>query len=364
MDMIMSESESSESDTEDTSSGPGSVTNAQQQQQSLRFECPDDFIQVEYNKDLSSVAIEDIGSNKELWLIRTPYSNFDPSKFDGQTFIMNGMQSVRHGNDSDMTYEVHSSTTEHAETDNLTILLPSRISKQLVPAPPISGQMSFIQSIIVPPMHLPPPSKPKFTELPDGLKLRYKPFGSTTPRKSRKHKGKDKKHKRSLANENTTESDATKAKDRKKKKKDKEKEKKHKESSVLYSPASDSDNAKTDKHTRVKQRSSLSPRSPKGQIQNDLSVGQKPHSSKPNVDFVNIELKSEQSTSNNETAEEFGSGKKKSKRDRKRKLAETGDDNDTESKIKMIMKVPSHESNMDDTTPEQKKKKKKKKKHK
>ncbi|XP_070569418.1 DNA-directed RNA polymerase I subunit RPA34-like [Ptychodera flava] len=171
------ESESESEVEADSNEGPPPT------QTKMKFDCPDDFAEVSYH-DSSGPTVEDVGSGKELWLIRMPY-NFDASKLNGQTVVLDGSQRILQEGDSDIAYEVQSSTTKLSETSNLNVLLPSKKSKRLAPAPPISGQMNIIQSIDIPPMKIPQPPAPKYTELPEGVKLRYKPFGSLTPTPSK-----------------------------------------------------------------------------------------------------------------------------------------------------------------------------------
>ncbi|XP_070571005.1 protein FAM133-like [Ptychodera flava] len=171
------ESESESEVEADSNEGPPPT------QTKMKFDCPDDFAEVSYH-DSSGPTVEDVESGKELWLIRMPY-NFDASKLNGQTVVLDGSQRILQEGDSDIAYEVQSSTTKLSETSNLSVLLPSRKSKRLAPAPPISGQMNIIQSIDIPPMKIPQPPAPKYTELPEGVKLRYKPFGSLMPTPSK-----------------------------------------------------------------------------------------------------------------------------------------------------------------------------------
>ncbi|XP_070558572.1 protein FAM133-like [Ptychodera flava] len=337
-------------------------------QTKMKFDCPDDFAEVSYH-DSSGPTVEDIGPGKELWLIRMPH-NFDASKLNGQTVVLDGTQRIRQEGDSDIAYEVQSSTTKLSETSNLSVLLPSRKSKRLAPAPPISGQMNIIQSIVIPPMKIPQPPAPKYTELPEGLKLRYKPFGSLTPTPSKADTNRQQKDdnlgrkSKRLAEENEEESVETEVDASKKKKKKKKKRKTEEREEPVVETQTPNLRKKSDRGRKtetVTEHSSTKTESPNTMKMNDLSKTNKGEpashpgrTKEKSFDFTNIELKEEISSSNNETDEVSKREKKKRKKDKKRKMTDEKNELTSEPKLQ---KLSDH--SREGNTKKHKKKKKK-----
>ncbi|XP_006811615.1 DNA-directed RNA polymerase I subunit RPA34-like [Saccoglossus kowalevskii] len=195
----------------------------QQTEDKLRYGCPEDFVQV-LHKVNPSVCIEDINNdNNEVWLIKAPY-NFNPAQLSGQTVVLNGTQKIANDPDSAIDYEVQAVTGNQSKCKNLNLLLPSKKTSTLVPALPIKGQMSILQSVKQPPVDIPSPAVPMYTQLPEGLKVRYTPFGCGPDRNKRLGQS-------IPVAGNTTEVDKT-ARERKKKKKKRKSEKYQLESNV------------------------------------------------------------------------------------------------------------------------------------
>lgn len=123
-------------------------------QKDLRSQCPVGFEAVNLDDSNKCPALEDVLSDHDhssLWLMRVPY-DFNLESLTGQTVILNGSQALS----PDITqgrekrYEMHSRAGSTAELSSFTVLLPSSKQKSFCSAGTFSGQMSVIQSVVVP----------------------------------------------------------------------------------------------------------------------------------------------------------------------------------------------------------------------
>lgn len=122
----------------------------------LRFQCPVGFEAVNLDDTNNCPLLEDVVTdhdNSSLWLMKVPY-DFNLESLTGQTVILNGSQhlslDVTQGREK-KRYEMHSRAGSTAELSSLTVLLPSSKRKSFCSAGTFSGQMSVIQSVVVPP---------------------------------------------------------------------------------------------------------------------------------------------------------------------------------------------------------------------
>lgn len=151
----------------------------------LRSECPVGFEPVNFNDLDDCPAIEDDSSS--LWLIKVPH-DFDVSTLSGQEVILNGScnlpASCISSKNQDKKYEVHSKANEAAELPSYSVLLPSPRKKTLRAASTISGQISVVQSLTVPPPVLPEDTS-NLTALRRQMHSKYikkwEPFGYRDP---------------------------------------------------------------------------------------------------------------------------------------------------------------------------------------
>ncbi|XP_057296811.1 transcriptional regulator ATRX homolog [Hydractinia symbiolongicarpus] len=134
-------------------------------------------------------CLETFHSNrKELVLIAAP-ADFDVAQLKGETVILNGSTPLTKLNDQEeetMQWELHSTRTTNQQHSNL--LLPSKIEcKHSIQGPGLGVSVNVVRSMKIP--HIKYPKKQKeITRLPkpDYLRIRWKPFGSGKPMKSKK----------------------------------------------------------------------------------------------------------------------------------------------------------------------------------
>lgn len=122
----------------------------------LRSQCPVGFEAVNLDDTNNCPLLEDVVSDQDkssLWLLKVPY-DFNLESLTGQTVILNGSQhlslDVTQGREK-KRYEMHSRAGSTAELSSFTVLLPSSKRKSFCSAGTFSGQMSVIQSVVVPP---------------------------------------------------------------------------------------------------------------------------------------------------------------------------------------------------------------------
>lgn len=122
----------------------------------LRSQCPVGFEAVNLDDTNNCPLLEDVVTdrdNSSLWLMKVPY-DFNLESLTGQTVILNGSQhlslDVTQGREK-KRYEMHSRAGSTAELSSFTVLLPSSKRKSFCSAGTFSGQMSVIQSVVVPP---------------------------------------------------------------------------------------------------------------------------------------------------------------------------------------------------------------------
>ncbi|XP_078595024.1 DNA-directed RNA polymerase I subunit RPA34-like [Branchiostoma floridae x Branchiostoma japonicum] len=213
-------SDSEESDI----SGPDSPQ-ASSGQGPLRFECPVNFSRVttrtgkQGGQDLlTSDCLHT--ADQELWVIRAP-KDFDPKCLSGQKVKLHKGATVE--TEAGSRYDLQmTKNTQHLQQDGLTLLLPSELDGRLESVPHMHGEINILQSVAVPSVTIPPPAPPLNTQLPQGLRPRFKPFGwrepkpvnghVSTQRRASGHSDKKKRKKRKHDIEDVEEVDSSKKK--------------------------------------------------------------------------------------------------------------------------------------------------------
>jgi len=156
----------------------------------LRSRCPVGFEAVNIADSRECPVLEDVLSNNDdssLWLIKVPY-DFDLSSLSGHNVVLNGSQDLpSDAQNTDKRYEVQSRTNCGAELSSFTVLLPSSKKKSLCAAGSVSGQMSVIRSVSVPPATLPESSLSVQRQPPSQFIKKWKPFGYRQPRRKFQH---------------------------------------------------------------------------------------------------------------------------------------------------------------------------------
>lgn len=155
----------------------------------LRSRCPVGFEAVNIDDSGECPALEDVLSDNDndndkssLWLIKVPY-DFDLSSLSGRNIVLNGSQDLlpSGAQNTNKRYEVQSRTDCGAELSSFTVLLPSVEKQSLCAAGSVSGQMSVIQSVSVPPATLPESSLSVQRQPPSQVIKKWKPFGYRNP---------------------------------------------------------------------------------------------------------------------------------------------------------------------------------------
>lgn len=157
----------------------------------LRSRCPVGFEAVNIDDSRECPVLEDVLSDNDkssLWLIKVPY-DFDVSSLSGRNIVLNGSQDLlpSGAQNTGKRYEVQSRTDCGAELSSFTVLLPSVEKKSFCAAGSVSGQMSVIQSVSVPPATLPESSLSVQRQSPSQVIKRWKPFGYRNPRRKINH---------------------------------------------------------------------------------------------------------------------------------------------------------------------------------
>ncbi|XP_041377915.1 muscle M-line assembly protein unc-89-like [Gigantopelta aegis] len=188
----------------------------------LSYKCPEDFTPFSFeNSSLEYVSSEDYSLDScKLFLIKAP-ANFPISRLPSK-IVLNGVQSF---SCNKTPYEVHSFLDE--EKSSLTSLVHNSDTHRLEQGPSFVGQIHVMQSLSVP--HEPNTSsapEPQHVPFPEGLRVRYTPFGSADPVcfskehvRASKSKKKPKKAKDVQADVTDSVCDSSKEKKEKKKKK-------------------------------------------------------------------------------------------------------------------------------------------------
>ena len=140
------------------------------------------------NVNESTLTSEDLESRKkQLWLIKVPYE-FDVSKLSGTSMVLNGSQDLPVRETNDKRYESRSSKYKQDESCQFKMVVPSKTKGCLNVAKDFVGHMDIIQTVKVPALNYPPATPPMYTDIPKGLKPRWKPFGHRTPQKINEQK--------------------------------------------------------------------------------------------------------------------------------------------------------------------------------
>ncbi|XP_014770312.1 DNA-directed RNA polymerase I subunit RPA34 [Octopus bimaculoides] len=180
------------------------------------YECPRNF-QVECvgkeSLKLSDVKNDDI----ELWLIKSPV-DFDISRLSGHK-IKNKFNIHLEGNDN-IKYVVRKNQNT-SELDSYQCLFPHDTKESFAVGPSLQGQLDITKVHKIPTstdVQIPTKTQPHF---PSGLKQRYVPFGSSSPKQfTKKRKSVKKDTEKCEAEINGFEEGSTKKKKHKKSKKE------------------------------------------------------------------------------------------------------------------------------------------------
>ncbi|XP_060744724.1 CD3e molecule, epsilon associated protein [Tachysurus vachellii] len=154
-----------------------SSTSSQDKEKDSRYECPADFVPLQYSCTEKSVL--EGGENTELWLIKAP-ARFNPSSLAGLKVSLSGMEMIQSTDTSPRIYSVLSSRS--GPTD-LCLLTSSSKEQSASPcASGFAGILSISESYgdcsgNQSPIPIPAAPAPSF---PPGLKQRFQPFGSST----------------------------------------------------------------------------------------------------------------------------------------------------------------------------------------
>ncbi|XP_027003265.1 CD3e molecule, epsilon associated protein [Tachysurus fulvidraco] len=143
-----------------------------------RYECPADFVPLQYSRTEKSVL--EGGENTELWLIKAP-ARFKPSSLEGLKVSLSGMEMIQSTDTSPRIYSVLSSSS--GPTDLCLLTSSSKEQRASPCASGFAGILSISESYgdcsgNQSPIPIPAAPAPSF---PPGLKQRFQPFGSSTP---------------------------------------------------------------------------------------------------------------------------------------------------------------------------------------
>ncbi|XP_046839827.1 uncharacterized protein LOC124434011 [Xenia sp. Carnegie-2017] len=133
-----------------------------------------------------TLTLEDLNSKKkQLWLIKVPY-HFDVSKLSGTNVALNEYITLSLKDDnqnSEKKFEIFPSKYKDDNSFGYNIFVPSKEKKTLNVAKEFYGHLDIIEKVSVPKLSYPSAAPPMYTEIPNGLKARWKPFGYKTPKK-------------------------------------------------------------------------------------------------------------------------------------------------------------------------------------
>jgi len=160
----------------------------------MSSQCPVGYELVNLDDSVDCPTVEDVfpgDDNSSLFLIKFP-PDFDMSSLSGQDVVLNGSQDlVPTGNrNNNKRYELQSKVDCSAELSSFSALLPSSQSKSLYAASAISGQMSVIRTVSVPPPTLPDScvSQAVQRQSHNEYVKKWKPFGYRKPPPKSKEK--------------------------------------------------------------------------------------------------------------------------------------------------------------------------------
>lgn len=150
-----------------------------------RFSVPQLFEDADISRNTCPIDLPDVSrSRKEVWLIRAPL-NFDGSVLNDVTLDLEG-DSVEFSsvNQDTKKYEaVAVRELQENEAQSPYLLLPSTEMKTLDPGPAFRGQIIIMESLnsqsSLP--ELPDIKPSQAPKMPEGLRQRFKPYGSDEP---------------------------------------------------------------------------------------------------------------------------------------------------------------------------------------
>ncbi|XP_043976054.1 CD3e molecule, epsilon associated protein [Gambusia affinis] len=173
----------SSSSSEDETDNVATETTKRQKEparKTARLECPEDFVSFCHVPCRSTLADNLRNNENELWLIKAPAS-FDPLCFSGVQVPLSGLQTLKVPGPVQQSYSVLASSRPN---DLHLLTSDSRTSDGFVFAPAFSGLLNICESYgdaggeraprVVPAAPAP--------AVPSGLKQRFHPFGSKTPK--------------------------------------------------------------------------------------------------------------------------------------------------------------------------------------
>ncbi|XP_030008906.1 DNA-directed RNA polymerase I subunit RPA34 isoform X2 [Sphaeramia orbicularis] len=155
----------------------------------MRYQCPADFVSFSH-KTCSSTLTNALKKNHaELWLIKAP-SSFNPERFRGLQVPLSGLQTLKvpaaeGGASTGADHQIYSVLASTHGTSDLHLLTKAHPSSDAaVFGPAFSGQLNICETYGDANANQNPqvvPATPAPT-IPPGLKQRFHPFGSKTPR--------------------------------------------------------------------------------------------------------------------------------------------------------------------------------------
>lgn len=155
-----------------------SSSSPEKDEKASRYECPADFVPVEYSCTKKSEF--ETGENTELWLIKAP-ARFNPSSLAGLKVSLSGLEMIQ---STDASPHVYSVLPSRLEPTDLYLLTSGGKTQSASPcASGFAGILSISESYgecneNQSPIPVPAAPAPSF---PPGLKQRFQPFGSSTP---------------------------------------------------------------------------------------------------------------------------------------------------------------------------------------
>lgn len=144
------------------------------QKRDSKYQCPAEFISFSYDSSVNALC----GDKQELWFIKAP-ARFEPECFDNLTLPLSGLEMVQSNGNSPQIYSVVSGGTMPSDLhlliskgENQKLSLCSSSFSGVLKISESYGNCGENQDLI------PVPAAPA-PRIPDGLKQRFQPFGSS-----------------------------------------------------------------------------------------------------------------------------------------------------------------------------------------
>ncbi|KAK3531827.1 hypothetical protein QTP70_029720 [Hemibagrus guttatus] len=154
-----------------------SSSSKEREKKASRYECPADFVPLQYS--CSEKSVLERGENTELWLIKAP-ARFKPSSLAGLKVSLSGLEMIQ---STDASPHIFSVLSSRSGPTDLHLLTSSGKKQSASPcASGFAGILSISESYgdcsgNQSPIPIPAAPAPSF---PPGLKQRFQPFGSST----------------------------------------------------------------------------------------------------------------------------------------------------------------------------------------